>query len=236
MIFYPAAYDSSMRAGFLRKLFGLLCVLSAISVFMTIAFAVFYANRRTVSVLERFYFLVSTEENVPASSINAYLSGGAGYVMRYGGKEYAVLSVYFSPVEAENVAKRVSKTCSVAVLPVEAGKLYLTRRADKRRTGEIVGFFKTLREGIRVVSEIAIRAEKGERQSVLKSLLSNVQSVIERLFVQSEKYGKGLSTLLERGATEVCFTDGEIVYSKDVRFLQALLCDAYLQAANNFLL
>lgn len=236
MFRFSVAYDKSMRAGFSRKIFGALCVLSAISVFFTIALAVFYANRRTVSVSERFYFLVSTEENVPAASVNAYLSGGAGYVMNYKGTDYAVLAVYFSAEDAENVAARVAATYSVSVLPVEIGRLYLTNRADKKREKSIVGFFKTLREGIDVVSEVAIRAENGERQSVLKSLLSDIRVALEGLFKAAKNVDDGLFEAFPSGAIEAFRLDGEIVHAKDVRFLQVLLCDAYVRAANRFLL
>ena len=63
---------------FRRKTLALAGVLSA----ATVLSGIFYAHALTRAIVadvsETFYFLVSEEENVPASAWDAYLGGGAG--------------------------------------------------------------------------------------------------------------------------------------------------------------
>lgn len=68
-----------------------------------------------------FYFLVSEAQNADAAAEAGALGGGAGYVMEREGREYAVLSCYFSLSDAQSVRDRLSESdvrASVRGMPI----------------------------------------------------------------------------------------------------------------------
>ena len=222
---------------FRRKTLALAGVLSA----ATVLSGIFYAHALTRAIVadvsETFYFLVSEEENVPASAWDAYLGGGAGYVMSRGKTEYAVLSCYFNETDARTVKNNLgNKKISAAVLEESGGMLYFKKRSEKQNAEKIAGCFRTMGSCIRLLYDIANSAETGEyTQQALKRSLSAVRGVLSRL---AEENRGGVFTKISACASRSALKLSEIVrgtvYAKDIRYLQVSLSDSYLTLAEEF--
>jgi hypothetical protein len=88
-----------MRAGFLFKKLSLSLIIIAFVTVGAVALVFrYYAVKVALDV--EFHFLVSEEKSVEAGAEIMKLEGGAGYILRYKDKEYAVLSVYLSQEDA----------------------------------------------------------------------------------------------------------------------------------------
>ena len=180
---------------------------------------------------------MSEEENVPASAWDAYLGGGAGYVMSRGKTEYAVLSCYFNETDARTVKNNLgNKKISASVLEESGGMLYFKKRSEKQNAEKIAGCFRTMGSCIRLLYDIANSAETGEyTQQALKRSLSAVRGVLSRL---AEENRGGVFTEISACASQSALKLSEIVrgtvYAKDIRYLQISLSDSYLTLAEEF--
>ena len=93
-----------MRAGFLfKKLVVWVCILFFLLICVIGIFCKLYVKK--VDLKASFHFLVLEEKSVEAGAEFIKLEGGAGYILRYDGKDYAVLSVYLSQEDASAVQK-----------------------------------------------------------------------------------------------------------------------------------
>jgi uncharacterized protein YhaN len=165
---------------------------------------------------ERYYFLVSTEKNVSASTKNAYLQGGAGYLLTYGGKKYAVYSVYDSLGQAEKSMENLQKReVGVKTLAVEVKNIYLKgeKKGEKAKIESVIQVFKG---NIQFLHDLSKGAEEGYyTQNQLKDCLRVVEislNAVKNRHTNEAK--KKVSAMRE-----------DIVYARDIRFLEALLCD-----------
>ena len=222
---------------FRRKTLALAGVLSA----ATVLSGIFYAHALTRAIVadvsETFYFLVSEEENVPASAWDAYLGGGAGYVMSRGKTEYAVLSCYFTERDAKTVKDNLAaKKISAAVLAESGGKLYLKKNSEKRNAEKLAGCFNTMNSCIHLLYDIGTRAETGEyTQQKLKRALEEVKGVLSCL---SRENRGGVFTEISvcgaKAAEKLSEISRGVVYAKDIRYAQVYLSDCYLSLASKF--
>lgn len=222
---------------FRRKGFLLAGILSVSAVLSGVFYARTLTEMQVVDLTQTFYFLVSEEENATVSSQSIYLSGGAGYVLKRGGENYAVFSCYFTPTDAKIVRDNLAaKKISASVLTESGGCLYLKKNSEKRNAKKLKGCFNTLNESIRLLYDIAAKAETGEyTQQKLKSLLSETSGV---LFCLSKENPDGMFTDISVCASNAAQRLSEIsrstVYAKDIRYVQIYLSDCYLLLSSDF--
>lgn len=222
---------------FRRKTLALAGVLSA----ATVLSGIFYAHALTRAIVadvsETFYFLVSEEENVPASAWDAYLGGGGGYVMSRGKTEYAVLSCYFNETDARTVKNNLgNKKISAAVLEESGGMLYFKKRSEKQNAEKIAGCFRTMGSCIRLLYDIANSAETGEytQQAAQAFAFGRERRSFPSRGREPRRRLYGDFRLRLPVRFELSEIVRGIVYAKDIRYLQVSLSDSYLTLAEEF--
>lgn len=183
-----------------------------------------------------FYFLVSEEMGADAAAEAGALGGGAGYVMEREGREYAVLSCYFSLSDAQSVQDRLSDAdVAVAVRAEEGGKLYLTGFSEKKNAERLKGCFSTLGSCIRILYELSAAADEGMPQETLKDILGDVGGVLSRLAKENpDGIFSDLSACAASASEEIGRMSEGIVFAKDLRYMQVRLSDDYLRLADKF--
>lgn len=227
-----------MKKNFFRKKLLLTAgILSVAAVLSGIFYARVLLTAEVADLGRTFYFLVSEEENVPASAQAVYLGGGAGYAMKRNGTDYAVLSCYFAESEAKRVKNNLeNKKMSTAIVKESGGILYFKKRSEKQNAEKIAGCFRTMSGCIDLLYDISNYAETGTyTQRKLKQALSSVSGVLSCL-AKENRGGlftdiSACSAAAAGGIDEI--TRG-IVYAKDVRYLQVFLADSYLMLAAKF--
>lgn len=227
-----------MKSGFFRrKAFLLAGFLSVVCVLSGVLYSRVLLRAEVVDCSQSFYFLVSEEENVAAAAHSIALDGGAGYIMRRSGREYAVLACYFTEPAARAVQNTLSvRDISSRILEESGGTLYLTTNSEKRNAEKLKGCFHTLGDCISLLYDLATAAETGGyTQQELKRLLADVGGVLSRLSEENrEGIFTGISACAATASAKVAQIRRDIVYSKDIRYIQVWLSDQYLRLAEDF--
>lgn len=223
-----------MTADFFRKKrLAFASVLSA----LIVGLGFFYAGWiRDASFAERnevFYFLVSNEEHVQASAENAYLSGGAGYVLTSGENVCAAYACYFTESGAERAQKNLAdRNLSASILRAGGATLYFRFKREKANAKNIEAAFNAAYSCARILGDLADGAETGVyTQEALKELLGETNRVIGALSDSSSSYAPALSAAFSDTRRKIEEISGGIVFAKDIRYAQLRLCDGYLLAA-----
>lgn len=222
---------------FRRKAFLLAGFLSVVCVLSGVLYSRVLLRAEVVDCSQSFYFLVSEEENVAAAAHSIALDGGAGYIMRRSGREYAVLACYFTEPAARAVQNTLSvRDISSRILEESGGTLYLTTNSEKRNAEKLKGCFHTLGDCISLLYDLATAAETGGyTQQELKRLLADVGGVLSRLSEENrEGIFTGISACAATASAKVAQIRRDIVYSKDIRYIQVWLSDQYLRLAEDF--
>ena len=182
-----------------------------------------------------FFFLVSDEEHVEASAENVYLDGGAGYVLASGKNVYAVYACYFTDSDAQNARKRLSEAGNaVEVVSVKENALYLKTAREKAFLAEIKSLLNVCYSGIRLFGELAAGAESGKyTQESLKEILNATASVLSAKLRDSTKICASLEDAIKEAYVRLETVVSGIVFAKDLRYMQILLCDGYLSASKD---
>lgn len=200
-----------------------------------------YSLKKTTELLisTRFYFLVSSETSASVSALQeqAYLNGGAGYLLERKEGDFAVYACYLSVTDAEQAAENLTKKKQEVVLyQEEVERLYLNSMDKRNQKQKIVGYLNTLKSCIALFGEIIKGAEIGEyTQNTIKELLESALRVLRKLATdnQAEVFQNSSSEILGRIA-ECYDRTKEVVFCKDLRFMQAALCDLYLNFCFGF--
>ncbi len=222
---------------FRRKAFLLAGFLSFVCILSGVLYSRVLLRAEVVDCSQSFYFLVSEEENVAATAHSIALDGGAGYIMRRSGREYAVLACYFTEPAARAVQNTLSvRDISSRILEESGGTLYLTTNSEKRNAEKLKGCFHTLGDCISLLYDLATAAETGGyTQQELKRLLADVGGVLSRLSEENrEGIFTGISACAATASAKVAQIRRDIVYSKDIRYIQVWLSDQYLRLAEDF--
>lgn len=196
--------------------------------------AAVYANElkgcAEVYVGARFYFLTAADKHVAVGAMGAYLDGGAGYVMEKSGREYAVYACYFSLSEGERAQNNLhnkGKKTNILCLPYE--NLYFKTAEEKREQDFIIGGLHALYACIGALGKAASALEDGRcTQESAKAELKAHATVLHGL----QRTGIFSATLLQEAEETLKESGDNIVFAKDVRYAQLLLCDAYCGAAD----
>ena len=115
-------------------------------------------------------------------------------------------------------------------------RLYLNSKDKRNHKQKIVGYLSTLKSCVSLLGDLAKGAESGKfTQNAIKEILENLLRVLKKLANenQSELFKKTSSEILER-IKECKERTKEIVLCKDLRYVQAALCDLYLNFCFGF--
>lgn len=222
---------------FRRKAFLLAGTLSAMCVLGGVFYARALTRMQVVDCAQTFWFLVSEEENVAAAAQSVSLHGGAGYVMRRKGEEYAVLACYFSQSAARAVGDNLeAKNLAVSVREESGGTLYLKKNSEKRSAEGLRGCFDTLSSCIRLLYDLSAAADTGGyTQQELRRLLADVGGVLSRLAEENrDGVFTDISACASAASAEIMRLRQDVVYARDIRYIQVWLSDSYLRLADEF--
>lgn len=201
-------------------------------------FARLIKNAEEIALNKRFYFLVTSGENVQTCLAEAYLWGGAGIEMQAGNRTYAVYACYTgengkSLAEAAQAAIGKRGVAEKAEIISQTRRaLYLKTSAQKRRKNEISGVLNTLDECADVLYLSAKEAEQGQTgQIALKDTAKSAAMALSYLSKHSgeaDVAAKRCATACGRISEELKKIAAGIVYARDLRRAQIEICLAYL--------
>lgn len=214
-----------VAVGVLAVLFTVVCTL----------YAGFLSQVKRVKISACFYYLVSEDTHLEAGAEFIKWQGGAGYLLHFQEREYAVLSVYLN--EEEGVAVKTSllgKGENVCLLRLGRETLYFKTTKEKQKAGVYLGALQTMYSCAQVLSDCIERLEKGMTQESCKRILSP----LERHFLYLAESYKGeypkFSSVCEKTAQELFVTQQNIIYAKDLRYLLCETCVEWEELASEF--
>ena len=203
---------------------------------LTVAFSCLYADTiaraEYIDLSKNFYFLISDDLHLQASTHEMHLQGGAGYLLQDEPHTYVVYHVYSSLEQAQKVQNRLPQASSVILK--SADRLYFDTPREKQTASYVCDTLAGLDGCMQVLDAEITRLEKGATQQSSKRILSTIHKQL--CYIQSE-YTMDLPSIdaftLETCALLQSCID-EIVYAKDLRYALCLLSDGYLQLCGEY--
>ena len=194
------------------------------------------ARKRTleIDVNKEFYFLVDTSSHVQASTHEVQLVGGAGYLLQNENGAVVAFSVYVDETDATRAKDLLKKTGTNAnVLALQSGTLKIQRK-DRENAKRLQGAMESLYGNICVLEKEIARLENGATQQSSARILDTIARNLEYLAkTYGEYYGAYGKLCLETAKTLKAQKE-EIIYVKDLRYLQCALCVSYLDLVENY--
>ena len=226
-----------MTADFFDKKRWLYIVLSqclAVFIGACMCYAVKIKYATPVWVGKSFYFLVSQDTHIDASTHEIRLDGGAGYLLDYDGRSYVTWSVYLQ--QADGMAVQAGLNETTQLLKVDVSYLYFKTREEKRRKKDVQGALNSFYGCISVLSQTIEKLEKGLTQNACGGILSNLEKHFSYLH---KTYREGYLEFSDTCASiQSMLADvrSKIIYGKDLRYILCGACDAYIRLASKFFL
>ncbi len=217
-----------------RKINQMLGVTISIAIFAFSLFA--YQIQHALLLSPNLYvgYIVSTDTGSTTScATKAYLQGGAGYIARIKTEEYAVYACYQSIGEMEEAKARLqAKKIPVASIDVSPKDLYLKTRKQKGMRTEIHSTLLNLEGNVQLLHTLTRETENGNfTQSRIKEILETLLASMQRLL---SSYFLKDSSPMQEGISKTLQIKEEIVLAKDLRYVEALVCESYLNFCEEF--
>ncbi len=224
-----------MTADFFRKkrwIYTIGSQLLAGIIVICMSYAVMVNYAASIWVGKSFYFLVSTNPHLEASTHEIRVDGGAGYLLDYGGDEYVAWSVYFKEIDGAAVQAGIAEPTQL--LKVNVSYLYFKTRADKKRKNIIQGALNSFYGCIDVLSQGIARLEQGLTQDACARILSNLQKQFDYLRKTYQGHYSDFSDVCATMQTMLSETLSKTIYCKDLRYILCSACDAYIRLSSAF--
>ncbi len=191
-----------------------------------------------VSFDREYYFLVRDCEDATAAAVagQVYFAGGAGFRLETAGKNCVVLACYFRQTDAERVKNAMEEKDIAAHILTLSPSGFALEGKNAALKGRVEGNLETAETCARILYDTANGLERAElsqeeaRMAVrgaAKALKGLRAGNAESLFTA---WNAELVSAERRGAE---IADG-ILYAKDLRYLQAELCFAIVNADTYF--
>lgn len=224
-----------MQADFFhKKAFRVLFVFFAILCFCIVGLAYRYYPYQVFLGAE-FHFLVSNEARVEVGAEFIKLEGGAGYLLRYEGREYAVLSVYLNEMDGLQVQQTLlEKGKSTQLISVRASALTFRGETERKNAGIYVGALRSLYGCLSVLEESISRLEKGMTQEKTKGVLTEL---IHQLSFMSEIYADSYPSVAALSlslCSAMRMENQGILYAKNLRYLLCESGESYVALTKAF--
>ena len=207
-------------------------VLRIFSLFVLILMALLLYSRikkaPALNYSASFYFIVSEELNIEASTELIKFGGGAGYLIQKGAREYVALNVYLDKIEAENVCERLTSAGNKVEILVFEKSITSMAGMAKNTQKYYAGGLSSLKSCISVLSQTINLLDKGlsqERACAILQDLARQLSYLANEYTQYEKFSLACNNFSRRIRLEC----QEVLYAAKLRFI---LCDCavgYLQ-------
>ena len=213
-----------MSAEFFRKkwLFILSCATALFIVAGIYAYTRYLDKATVEAVSQNYYFLVAESTHVEASTHQIILSGGAGYLLDTGDREYVTVASYLTNSEAENVQK--SLTEDTKIISLKLNNLYFKTRKQKRNAKKIKAAFLCFADCIEVLYQEISRLEKGGTQESCKRILETLKKQIDYLAKEYKDVFVSYGNLCDKTVKELDVLIQNTVFVSDLRRLQCDMC------------
>jgi len=192
-----------------------------------------------VVIDKEYFFLVKDCEETSVSAVagDIYLSGGAGYYLK--GANSVAIACYFKAASAESVKDNLGdKGRDVRVFARKIAPLTLKGKSVAARD-RIVANAETADSLARLLYDTAngleqAKLSQAEARSALVGAVSSLGGVIEFKVMNPYLGEQNLEdTLKEAHRRGVELAEG-LLFQKDIRYLQTLLCDRIVNIAEYF--
>lgn len=188
-----------------------------------------------VPLEKTFYFLTSNSTHVEAGAHFSRLEGGAGYILKANGKQYAVVSVYLTEKSAFTVQAGLSSN-EYSVLSMRLENLYFKGQKDKKNAKKIAGCFKTLYGYMEILNESITRLEEGGTQEDGKRILRELIEQMEFLSQECKSFFFACSKICREEIEILKRIESGTLYLKDLRYVLCEFTDKYLELGKEFFL
>lgn len=208
----------------------------SVSVFALLFFAARWMGRdyERVSLGKTYYLLVRLcdEETAVSVSTQVYLSGGAGYYMKAGGKDCVVLSCYYKETDARLVqASMERKGVETQIIECACADFSLTGR-NAAYAEAVAANAATANDNAKLLFETANKLERTEiSQEEARAALRGVTASLSGLRKGNEgKFFERWNAALNSAEKKGREIASGIIFAKDLRYLQVQLTAAVVNA------
>ena len=189
-----------------------------------------------VSFERDYYFLVKDceETTVTAVAGDVYSSGGAGYYMA--SDNAVVIACYFQETSAQSVKRNLEAKGTETRLVVHSPSDLVLRGRKSGYKEQIQSNLETVDALAHILYDTANGLERSElSQREAKAALSGVVSSLKGLIAGNEGdvfalWNAALKEAQRRGSE----LSSGLLFAKDLRYLQTMLCDKTVQLTNYF--
>lgn len=190
-----------------------------------------------ISFGKEYYFLVKDCEETTATAVTGdiYAAGGAGYLLEEDGA--VAIACYFKESSAESVQKNLeAKGTSTRLIVKSPSDLSLRGRKSAYKT-QIESNLETVDSLAHILYETANGLERSElSQREAKAAFNGVVSSLGGLIASNESDVFFLwNTALEEAKRKGAEIASGLLFSKDLRYLQTMLCDKTVNLTNYFI-
>ena len=168
----------------------------------------------------RFYYLVSPSTHLEVSTHQATLSGGAGYLLTHGGREYVAFAVYFAEqdgVKAQTALEKNGQQACLLEKPITT--LYFKTEDEKRNVDAYVSALNSNYSCMQLLYAEITRLEQGATQESSKRILLEIGRVLDVLTTAYKNVFKSYSSVcaqVSKGLQDVCT---KTIYAQDLRYV-----------------
>ncbi len=221
--FYKRIVESFFRYG---SIMIVLCILF---------YTAFLQRVTTVFYSLNYYFLLSGNLNIEASTAITKLEGGAGYLIEDNGEEFVVFSVYLDGDSAEKVRRNLLKEGEeTKILSKSVDKLYLKTPTQKRNATVYLGGLRSFQDCVEILNQTVTILDNGGTQEDCKRRLTILQRQMEFLSKELIEGYSVLSKSCKEIASKISRYVDTIVYAKDLRYLLCEMAEENIRLVSVF--
>lgn len=189
-----------------------------------------------IEVSKSFYFLVNTSSHIEASTHNAQYLGGAGYLLEYEEGVYVALSAYLNEADAARAKESLLENNeSVDTVTVVSGNLRIKGK-NEEHAAKLRGAFHSLYGNIEVLEKEIARLENGATQQSSGRILKILEKNFSYLTKEYETTFPAYAQACWEAAAWLKNAREDVIYVKDLRYLQCELCVSYGDLIENYAL
>ena len=189
-----------------------------------------------VSFGKDYYFLVKDVEDTTAAAItgDVYSAGGAGYFLE--GDGAVAIACYFKESSAQSVQRSLKEKGTETRLVVKSSDDLVLRGRKSGYKAQIESNLQTVDGFAHILYDTANGLERSElSQREAKAALDGVVSALKGLIAGNEGeifslWNVALKEAQRRGEE----LSGGLLFSKDLRYMQTMLCDKTVNLTNYF--
>ena len=189
-----------------------------------------------ISSSKEYFFLVKDCEQTTATAVagDIYSSGGAGYYMM--SDDAVAIACYFKESSALSVQKNLAQKGTETRLVVRSPEDLILRGRKSGYKAQIEANLETVDTLAHLLYDTANGLERSElKQKDAKAALSGVVSSLKGLIAQNDNAVFALWNASLKEAQRHGAELGEgILFAKDMRYLQTMLCDTAVHFTNYF--